>query len=63
MSLNFQQSRQLLQDFDFANLFIEVLGWSNPTKTTTSTSAAATQPANSPSKKRLITSKPSGVNR
>jgi hypothetical protein len=30
MSLNFQQSRQLLQDFDFANLFIEVLGWSNP---------------------------------
>jgi Putative DNA-binding domain/Eco57I restriction-modification methylase len=30
MSLNFQQSRQLLQDFDFAKLFIEVLGWSNP---------------------------------
>lgn len=30
MSLNFQHSRQLLQDFDFANLFIEVLGWSNP---------------------------------
>jgi hypothetical protein len=30
MSLNFQQSRQSLQDFDFANLFIEVLGWSNP---------------------------------
>jgi Eco57I restriction-modification methylase len=30
MSLNFQQSRQLLQDFDFATLFIEVLGWSNP---------------------------------
>jgi hypothetical protein len=30
MSLNFQQSRQLLQDFNFAELFIEVLGWSNP---------------------------------
>jgi hypothetical protein len=30
MSLDFQQSRQLLQDFDFATLFIEVLGWSNP---------------------------------
>jgi hypothetical protein len=30
MSLNFQHSRQLLQDFDFAKLFIEVLGWSNP---------------------------------
>ncbi|NJM58313.1 MAG: hypothetical protein HC857_14000 [Synechococcales cyanobacterium RU_4_20] len=30
MSLDFQQSRQYLQDFDFSKLFIEVLGWSNP---------------------------------
>jgi Alw26I/Eco31I/Esp3I family type II restriction m6 adenine DNA methyltransferase len=31
MSLNFQQSRQYLQDFNFGELFIEILGWSRPT--------------------------------
>ena len=31
MSLNIQQARQLIQDFDFSNLFIRELGWSNPT--------------------------------
>lgn len=31
MPLNFQQSRQYLQDFNFGELFIEVLGWSRPT--------------------------------
>ncbi|WP_293124808.1 DNA methyltransferase [Microcoleus sp. bin38.metabat.b11b12b14.051] len=30
MSLNIQQARQLIQDFDFSNLFIRELGWSNP---------------------------------
>ncbi|MEG5057560.1 hypothetical protein QUB60_04400 [Microcoleus sp. A2-C5] len=30
MSLNIQQSRQLIQDFDFSKLFIRELGWSNP---------------------------------
>ncbi len=31
MPLNIQQARQLIQDFDFSNLFIRELGWSNPT--------------------------------
>ncbi|MEG4318515.1 MULTISPECIES: DNA methyltransferase [unclassified Microcoleus] len=30
MSLNIQQARQFIQDFDFSNLFIRELGWSNP---------------------------------
>ncbi|PSB51364.1 ATP-binding protein, partial [filamentous cyanobacterium Phorm 6] len=30
MSLNIQQARQLIQDFDFSKLFIRELGWSNP---------------------------------
>jgi Putative DNA-binding domain/Eco57I restriction-modification methylase len=30
MSLDFQKSRQLLQDFLFSDLFIEILGWSDP---------------------------------
>ncbi|NJL20070.1 MAG: hypothetical protein HC895_03325 [Leptolyngbyaceae cyanobacterium SM1_3_5] len=30
MSFDFQKSRQHLQDFDFGNLFREVLGWANP---------------------------------
>jgi len=30
MSLNIQQARQLIQEFDFSKLFIRELGWSNP---------------------------------
>jgi hypothetical protein len=30
MAINLKKSRQYLQDFDFASLFIEELGWSNP---------------------------------
>ncbi|MEA5507190.1 DNA methyltransferase [Halotia wernerae UHCC 0503] len=33
MSLNFQRTRDLLNNFDFNNLFIEELGWSQPSKT------------------------------
>lgn len=31
-SVDFARSRQLLQSFEFGKLFIEVLGWSNPTE-------------------------------
>ncbi|MDZ8137029.1 MAG: DNA methyltransferase [Nostoc sp. DedQUE04] len=32
MSLNFQRTRDLLNNFQFSDLFIEELGWSNPTR-------------------------------
>ena len=31
MSLNLSRTRELLQSFDFGKLFVEELGWSNPT--------------------------------
>ncbi|MDF5711144.1 MAG: hypothetical protein PUP90_26590 [Nostoc sp. S4] len=32
MPLNFQQTRDLLSNFQFSNLFIEELGWSQPSR-------------------------------
>lgn len=33
MALNFQRTRDLLYNFQFEDLFIEQLGWSQPTRT------------------------------
>ena len=33
MALNFQHTRDLLREFQFEDLFIEELGWSQPTRT------------------------------
>ncbi|HEX6798966.1 MAG TPA: hypothetical protein VF116_14745, partial [Ktedonobacterales bacterium] len=30
MTINVKEARRLLQDFDFQNLFVEVLGWNRP---------------------------------